>query len=80
MTVSPKISRSPSLEAEVIVEPRDPEVPSMEDFTVIKMLGQGGFGIVQLVRCHSFILRQKFQLPEFMAMKKVYMGNYITQQ
>ena len=46
MTAQPVPTRSPSPDPEPEPEPRDPEVPAMEDFTVIKMLGQGGFGIV----------------------------------
>jgi hypothetical protein len=42
-TMSPVITSSPSPENEVeevkLPEPRNPEVPAMEDFSVIKMLG-----------------------------------------
>ena len=58
----------------------NPEVACMDDFDILRLLGQGGFGIVQLVHCTNQELRVKWALPQFMAMKKVAMGSYISQQ
>ena len=48
-----------------MVEPvKNYEPACMEDFEILRLLGQGGFGIVQLVRCTNPELREKYSLPD----------------
>ena len=61
----------------------DPKKVYIRDFIVLKELGKGGFGSVFLVRVtedvRAKISMQGSHVPEIVAMKKIYMGQSISQ-